>query len=86
MGLFAVIIPAQMQLRQLTTAPLTHEAATSMAPSDDREVQLGAHATKNSNAPRSQQAGEMGIPSLPCLGKFRNMLYYFRTCMPPLNR
>lgn len=51
-----------MQLRRLTAAPLTHEAATSTAPSDGREVQLGVHATKRSNSPRRQQAGEMLTP------------------------
>lgn len=72
-----------MQLRRLTAAPLTHEAATSAAPSDGREVQLGVHATKRSNSPRRQQAGEMLTPSLPCLGRFGHVLYYFRTRTPP---
>lgn len=71
-----------MQLRRLTAAPLTHEAATSAAPSDGREVQLGVHATKRSNSPRRQQAGEMLTPSLPCLGRFGHVLYYFRTRTP----
>lgn len=61
----------------------THEAATSAAPSDGREVQLGVHATKRSNSPRRQQAGEMHTPSLPCFGRFGHVLYYFRTRTPP---
>lgn len=60
-GLLAVlIVPAQVQSRQLNHSTPTHKAAPSPVPSVHRRVQLGLQATENSNSPPCLRVGDTG--------------------------
>lgn len=83
LGLLAVlIIPAQVQSRQLNHSTPTHKAATNTLSA--QESTAGSPSNREFKLPTLPAGrGHGGLPSLSCGGKLRNTLYYLRTHTPP---